>query len=419
MTQAESTIAPRREEVGGEAEAPIRVLCVDYSIGFGGATKSMALLLRYTDGIEPVVITSQKADVRALWYGDWPTYLFRRLVNYRTVGLVSERLQQWKAPALVRRAAAKAMAAFDAVVGAVNTLRIALLIKRLRIDVLHLSNGFMPAEALRAAKLAGIPSIAHLRGFYSRSSDPSPPGTPSLVIGDSEAVTQSYLEGAASTTSTLTMHEVVDTPRFDALEDLRSVTREAWQLREEHVAVGLFGRVIPWKGQREFVLAMLDAMQKDPKLVAFIVGDSSDGSEQYFTEVKRLVQEAGRSDRFRFTGYVERVEPLYGAMDIVVHASIEPEPCGMVVQEGMAARRPVIAADAGGPRELIRDGVDGRLVEPGHIASLSAAIAELAADPRMRHRMGESGYRRARALYDVPVAAARLGSVYRQLSGRD
>src|SRR5690606_29001050 len=143
------------------------------------------------------------------------------------------------------------------------------------------------------------------------------------------------------------------------------------------VAVGLLGRVIPWMGQREFTLAMIEAMDANEDLVGVIVGGASDGAIAYLEEIRKLIRAFGKAERFILTGYVPEVEPLYGALDVVVHASIDPEPCGMVIMEAMAASRPVIAADAGGPRELIRDGIDGYLVAPGDVAGLVRTILDL------------------------------------------
>lgn len=404
-------------------ERPIRVLCVDYSIGFGGATKSMALMLRDIPAIEPVIVTSQEPELRRLWYGKWPTHSFRRLINYRTRRRVDEWMNRVNAPGVVRGIISKGVALLDALTGIGNDLRFAWLIKRYRIDLVHLTNGFVPLEALFAARLTGVPSIAHLRGFFRgegvRRARSAKWFEPSLVIGDSVSVTESYLQSSGLRAPATTIHEVVDVPRFDASAHLRDEGRAAWQIADDDVAVALFGRVMAWKGQKEFVLAMVAAMEHDPTLVAVLVGDGSDGPATYFDEVKALIQQSGKADRFRLTGYIEDVEPLYSAMDVVVHASIEPEPCGMVVMEAMAARRPVIAADAGGPRELVRENVDGHLVTPGDVAALTNAILDLAQDADRRTMMGECGYRRARELFDVPIAAARLRTIYERLIDGD
>src|SRR5690606_13944190 len=129
-------------------------------------------------------------------------------------------------------------------------------------------------------------------------------------------------------------------------------------------AVGIFGRVISWKGQRIFAEAAIRAIREEPRIRPVIIGDESDGRREYFEGVRDLICREGLEGRFVLAGYTEEVEAHYAAMDVVVHASTTPEPFGMVVPEAMAARCAVIAADAGGPREVVTPGHDGLLVPP-------------------------------------------------------
>src|SRR5712692_12111612 len=103
------------------------------------------------------------------------------------------------------------------------------------------------------------------------------------------------------------------------------------------------------------------------------------------------------------------------ACDIVVHASVEPEPWGLVVAEAMAAGRPVIASAAGGPVEMITSGEDGLLVEPGGPEDLAAAIESLLRDPQRRQAMGESARLRAFEFFDAAHAAAVLSTALREV----
>ena len=67
----------------------------------------------------------------------------------------------------------------------------------------------------------------------------------------------------------------------------------------------------------------------------------------------------GLDGRLAFTGFCDDVEPVLESLDVLVHASILPEPFGQTVIEGMAAGLPVVASAAGGPTETIDDG-EGR-----------------------------------------------------------
>jgi glycosyltransferase involved in cell wall biosynthesis len=107
------------------------------------------------------------------------------------------------------------------------------------------------------------------------------------------------------------------------------------------------------------------------------------------------------------------------AMNIVVHASVEPEPFGRVVAEGMACERAVIAADAGGVPEVTGpSGGAALLVPPRDVVALAAAITRLLSDPFEARRLGVEGRRRIVTMFQVPAHVARIQALYTHLLRR-
>jgi glycosyltransferase involved in cell wall biosynthesis len=88
-----------------------------------------------------------------------------------------------------------------------------------------------------------------------------------------------------------------------------------------------------------------------------------------------------------------------------------------VVLEGMAAGVPVIAAAAGGPTELITDGVDGLLTRPGDPTELAGAMRRLVDDPELRARLADAARERSRE-FTPERTAEQLLAVYRQVVSR-
>jgi glycosyltransferase involved in cell wall biosynthesis len=84
------------------------------------------------------------------------------------------------------------------------------------------------------------------------------------------------------------------------------------------------------------------------------------------------------------------------------------------VAEGMAAGLAVVAADAGGPRELIQDGRTGLLYPPGDADALATVLRRLAADPRLRSRLADEARKEA-AQFSPHQIAEKVVSVYDQL----
>jgi glycosyltransferase involved in cell wall biosynthesis len=91
----------------------------------------------------------------------------------------------------------------------------------------------------------------------------------------------------------------------------------------------------------------------------------------------------------RFDGAFEReaLADVYGAVDVLVVPSIWPENAPLVIQEARHYRVPVVASRIGGLPEFVRDGVDGRLFDPGSIAELQQILQELIEDPGQLARL--------------------------------
>jgi glycosyltransferase involved in cell wall biosynthesis len=85
------------------------------------------------------------------------------------------------------------------------------------------------------------------------------------------------------------------------------------------------------------------------------------------------------------------------------------------VIEALAAQRPAVATRVGGTADVITDGLDGFLVEPGDVDALAARLAELARDPERRARMGETGRSRVLGRYAVDRLIDDVDRLYRSL----
>jgi glycosyltransferase involved in cell wall biosynthesis len=178
------------------------------------------------------------------------------------------------------------------------------------------------------------------------------------------------------------------------------------------LAVGIFGRVTHWKGQKEFLRAMMRVLPQFPGLRVYIVGDASDSDPRYFEECREIAQSSRFASQIEFTGVVTDVATYYRKCTVVVHASIEPEPFGMVVIEAMAEARPVVASALGAPPEIIQDGIEGYLVDPKDADAVASRILRLLSDPALAMNMGLQGHKKVIAYYDPSVAARRFEQLY-------
>jgi glycosyltransferase involved in cell wall biosynthesis len=180
--------------------------------------------------------------------------------------------------------------------------------------------------------------------------------------------------------------------------------------------VGIIGRIAAWKGQDRFLSAFARAFP-DGNEEAIVIGDALFEADQgYAASLSGLARKLGVADRVEFRGFREDIAAELARLDILVHASVTPEPFGQVVVEGMAAGVPVVAADAGGPAEIITDGVDGALYPIGDIDALAGTMRSLATNPSLRDRLGRGG--QARAMEFTPARiGAQVVAIYRTVLG--
>ncbi|PHK95962.1 glycosyl transferase [Pseudoroseomonas rhizosphaerae] len=148
---------------------------------------------------------------------------------------------------------------------------------------------------------------------------------------------------------------------------------------------------------------LLRALPLVPGAVLLLAGE---GPER--AALTRLAAELGVAERVRFLGWRQDTAALLAACDVMVCPS-RHEPLGNVVLEGWSAARPVVAADAAGPAELIRHGETGLLVPRDAPEALGRALAELLAAPERRAALAAAG----RAAYEASFSEAAVVAQWR------
>jgi len=186
---------------------------------------------------------------------------------------------------------------------------------------------------------------------------------------------------------------------------------------DDVLRVGLVATFARWKGHETFLraLAMLPASLR---VRGYIVGGpvyETSGSQTSVSELRERVRALGLEGRVGFTGFVPDASTAMRALDIVVHASTDPEPFGLVIAEAMACRKPVVVSRAGGASELIESGVNALAFTPGEAAELAQRIEELARDANLRERLGRAGRSMAEQRFHRRRMASELAPIYESL----
>jgi glycosyltransferase involved in cell wall biosynthesis len=178
--------------------------------------------------------------------------------------------------------------------------------------------------------------------------------------------------------------------------------------------IGLFSHIIPWKGQHVFLDAAAVVARRFPSARFYVVGATVAGApDSYVESLHARADEPPLTGRIRFVGPYRDVAPWMAAMDVVVHSSVAPEAFGLVIAEGMALGKPVVAADCGAPRELVVHGETGYLAHAGDAQDLARVLEHVLErnDPHVRRRAAAV----ARARFTPALFGAELEHVYEGL----
>lgn len=176
---------------------------------------------------------------------------------------------------------------------------------------------------------------------------------------------------------------------------------------EQLTSIAIVGRLAPWKGQDVFLDAFAAAFANDRSNIrAKVIGGALFGEEDFEQALKKQATTLGIAHRVDFLGHVDDVSRELESSQVLVHASVMPEPFGAVVIEGMNAGCAVIATKPGGPAEVIEDGVNGLLVDCGDTQAMADALSKLNSNSQLREQLAKAGTVRAQE-FDVRVFGQR------------
>jgi glycosyltransferase involved in cell wall biosynthesis len=320
--------------------------------------------------------------------------------------------------ALARRCASAAIAV------APYTVRLFRALNEAAPDLLH-TNGFKMHILGLWARRRRVPVVWHVRDHVV--SRPimarllrSHAGWCAAAVTNSHRVANDVRSVCGGRLNIYPIHDGIDLKDFsptgpvldlDALADMPPANPAT-------VRVGLLATMARWKGHSVFLRA-LSLLPASLRIRAYVVGGAlyqTEGSEFRLADLRALAAELGIANKVGFADFVDQPAAAMRALDIVVHASTEPEPFGRVIGEAMACGRAVIASHAAGAVELLTAGVDALTHPPGDTSVLAERIATLAANAELRASLGKCGRATAERRFDRGRPARQMIPIYRALT---
>lgn len=177
------------------------------------------------------------------------------------------------------------------------------------------------------------------------------------------------------------------------------------------------GRLTEDKGHHLAIQAVLSARAQGYDVQLDIFGGPLE-SNPYFDRLKALVLQSSHQESIRFMGFRSDLRQFHQSYNLGLQCRISPEPCGVWVCETLVDGLPVIAADAGGPLELIEDGVTGLFFRSGDVEDLTSKLIMLASDPNRLRAMRRHAYLRGQKQFKLDRLIAQTSEAYATLISR-
>lgn len=233
------------------------------------------------------------------------------------------------------------------------------------------------------------------------------------VIAPSES-TAAYLEQNGVTVPVTVIPTGVDIARMKAGNG-KSI-REASRIPPDAKIIGHVGRLAQEKNLAYLARAVGKCLAENPDTHALIVGDG-----HMRAEMARILEKSGDGGRSHFTGILTgtRLADAYAAMDVFAFSSLS-ETQGLVLAEAAAAGVPVVALDAPGAREVVRDGLNGRLLEEnaGEARFADALTQILTLEPVVAAKFTKAA-RKTALSFSTDRCHARVLALYDELRGNE
>ena len=285
-------------------------------------------------------------------------------------------------------------------------------------DLVVMNNSIgVSGQFIKACRVCKIPIISFERGYgkYTKLHVKHSKWV-SASIPVSEFIHENMLQDGIKTPIIKTIYNGVDPEEFFRASNAAQ-TRAKLKIPAGCSVCGIVGNVRPWKGQIYFVEAMKKLNDEYDNVYGLIVGAISDEDKPYYRNLEAKIHEYGLQRKVFALGYQSNINEIMSALDILVHASIKPEPFGRVLIESMMTKIPIVATDFGGPLEILNGGEYGRLVPPADSDAIATACRHYLENPGLTNEIVRKAHERANSFFHIKNTAAQTSKLIDAVCG--
>jgi glycosyltransferase involved in cell wall biosynthesis len=177
------------------------------------------------------------------------------------------------------------------------------------------------------------------------------------------------------------------------------------------------GHVGPRKGAFDLLRTLPEVRKRFPNVQLHFAGKvAEEYDDTYFPRMQQFMADHGLEGQVRFLGQLTQpaLRQEYAECVVMVLPSFQ-ETAPSVIEQAMAACKPVISTRVGGIPHLVEHGETGLLIEAGDVSALTEAIVRLLSDAALRRQMGQRARQLAEARFRADVVAQQTLDVYQQM----
>ena len=207
-----------------------------------------------------------------------------------------------------------------------------------------------------------------------------------------------------------TIYNGVDEDPDTRSAEARRAVRAELRADDSTTVVGCVAVMTEQKGIPVMLRAAKHTCERNDHILFVLVG-----AGRLLEQMKAYADELGLAERVRFLGWRTDVARLMAGFDLLVSSSLW-EGFAIVLLEGMAAGKPIVATDVGDNSLAVSAGEAGLIVPPNDAPSLANAILSLVDNPIRRRELGESAYYRFKQRFTADAMVQRYACLYSRLA---
>lgn len=316
-----------------------------------------------------------------------------------------------------------------------NGERLAMVIRKRNVDLVHARSRAPAWSALYAARKAGVPFVTTYHGAYNENGPfkklyNSVMARSDIVIANSR-YTANLVEQRYKTESNKIriIYRGVDGKHYDPAnvsDDDVAKLRSAWGVEAGRRIVLHPARLTGWKGQAVVIEAarlLKERGQLDDTV--FVLAGDSQGRTRYLDQLREQISSSGLTDHIKLPGHVSDMRTAFASAHAAIVASIEPEAFGRTATEAQVMGCPVIATNIGAPPETVlsepvveASAATGWLIEPNSPETLARALSQaLNLTPDKRDEVGKRAREHVLESFTLDLMKKQTLGVYDELLG--